>query len=101
MAVLARKRPNYYLRENTGREPVAGKDAELIASIISACLAVVLFAFALWLMTAEPFGQTPSTATKQQSGLSAVGNNYAPLENVPSTGSTPYIVDESYRKTVR
>lgn len=100
MAVLEKRKPNFYIRENhaTAQPQPRYGDGEGLGVVLFATASLVIFAFALWLMLAKPFAETGGP-TDTDTGVSTIGS-YAPVEHLPATGTMP-LLDDSYRRTVR
>lgn len=101
MAVLEKRKPNFYIRENRAKVQPQSRwdyDGESMGVVLFATASLVLFAFALWLMLAQPFTGT-SRPTNAETGVSTIGS-YTPAEHLPATGTVPFL-DDSYKRTIR
>ena len=106
MAVLEKRKPNFYIRENRAKAQSEKRwkfyeeDGEGLGVVLFATASLVLFAFALWLVIAQPFADGgPAQPNHADTGLSTIGS-YAPVEHLPATGMPPPL-DESYKRTIR
>ncbi len=106
MAVLEKRKPNFYIRENRATaqsEPqwnVFDGDGEGLGVVLFATASLILFAFALWLVIAQPFADVgPTEPNQADTGLSTIGS-YAPVEHLPATGMPP-LLEDRYKRAIR
>lgn len=106
MAVLEKRKPNFYIRENRAtaqsepRWKFYDADGEGPGVVLFATASLILFAFALWLVIAQPFADVgPQQPSHADTGLSTIGS-YAPVEHLPATGMPP-LLEDNYKRAIR